>query len=57
MDKTLKELFAFLKSNRKYNKELQKRYYNSIIDPQKNTFENLVSLLYHIANTQSQPKN
>jgi len=56
MDKTLKELFDFLKSNRKYNKELQTRYYNSIIDHQKNTFENLVSLLYHIANTQSQPK-
>lgn len=56
MENTLKELFVFLKSNRQYNKELQTRYYNSIIDPRKNTFENVVSLLYHIANTQSQPK-
>jgi hypothetical protein len=56
MEKTLKDLFAFLKSNRQYNKELQTRYYNAIIDPKKNTFENVVSLLYHIANTQSQPK-
>ena len=56
MDKTLEELFVFLQKNRKYNKELQTRYYSSIIDPKNGTFENLVSLLYHIANTQSQPK-
>lgn len=56
MKKRLDELFVFLKNNRKYNKELQTRYYNSIIDTEKDTFENLVSLLYHIANTQSQPK-
>lgn len=56
MKKTLEKLFTFLKNNRKYNKELQTRYYNSIIEPKKDTFENLVSLLYHIANTQSQPK-
>lgn len=52
----LEDIYIFLKKNRKYNKELQTRYYKSIIEPQKNTFEKLVSLLYHIANTQSQPK-
>lgn len=56
MNKTLEELFIFLQKNRKYNKELQTRYYSSIIEPRKGTFENLVSLLYHIAYTQSQPK-
>jgi hypothetical protein len=56
MKEKLNKIFIFLKNNRKYNKELQTRYYNSIIEPQKNTFEKLVSLLYHIANTQSQPK-
>jgi hypothetical protein len=35
MEKTLKDLFAFLKSNRQYNKEVQTRYYNAIIDPKK----------------------
>ncbi len=56
MKSKLEKLFVFLKNNRKYNKNLQIRYYNSIIEPQTNTFEKIVSLLYHIANTQSQPK-
>ena len=55
MNKKLDEIFVFLKNNRKYNKELQTRYYKSIIEPQKDTFEKLISLLYNIANTQSQP--
>ena len=55
MNKKLDEIFVFLKNNRKYNKELQTKYYKSIIEPQKDTFEKLVSLLYHIANTQNQP--
>ncbi|MCD4792789.1 MAG: hypothetical protein K8R54_06135 [Bacteroidales bacterium] len=56
MKDTLEKLFDFLKKHRKYNKELQTRYYSSIIEPQKDTFDKVVSLLYHIANTQSQPK-
>ncbi|PCI96266.1 MAG: hypothetical protein COB15_11070 [Flavobacteriales bacterium] len=56
MEKTLKEIFDFLKSNRKYNKELQTRFYTSVLSSQENQFEKIISLLYHIANTQSQPK-
>ena len=56
MKPTLDKLYEFLKINRQYNKELQITYYNSIIDPKKNTFDRVYSLLYHIANTQSQPK-
>ncbi len=56
MDKTLKEIFDFLKSNRIYNKELQTRFYNSVLSSQEKQFEKIISLLYHIANTQSQPK-
>ncbi|OXB21477.1 hypothetical protein B0A80_16915 [Flavobacterium tructae] len=50
------ELFKFLAQNRDYNKNLQERYYRSIILPCKTEKEKIISLLYHIANTQSQPK-
>ncbi len=56
VENTLEKLFKFLKNNRVYNKELQTRYYKEIINPKKNTFDNLVAQLYNIANTQSQPK-
>lgn len=56
MKESLKNIFEFLIENRNYNKELQTRYYSGIIKPQKSKSEKLVSLLYHIANTQSQPK-
>jgi hypothetical protein len=49
-------LFKFISDNRKYNKALQERYYRSIILPCKDEKEKIISLLYHIANTQSQPK-
>jgi hypothetical protein len=42
--------------NRIYNKELQTRYYAGIVKPQNSKSEKIVSLLYHTANTQSQPK-
>lgn len=52
----LEKIFSFLKINRKYNKELQTRYYESILNSQNDKFEKIVSLIYNIANTQSQPK-
>ncbi|MFH6937055.1 hypothetical protein [Flavobacterium sp. FlaQc-30] len=52
----IEELFKFISNNRKYNKALQERYYRSIILPCNGEKEKIVSLLYHIANTQSQPK-
>ncbi|WP_299683617.1 hypothetical protein [uncultured Dokdonia sp.] len=56
MKKSLKNIFEFLIDNRIYNKELQTRYYSGIVKPQNSKTEKVVSLLYHIANTQSQPK-
>ena len=56
MKESLKNIFDFLIDNRIYNKELQTRYYSGIVKPQKSKAEKIVSLLYHTANTQSQPK-
>mgnify|MGYP000498261597 FL=1 len=56
MTESLKNIFEFLIENRNYNKELQTRYYSGIVNSQKNKAEKIVSLLYHTANTQSQPK-
>jgi len=52
----LKNIFEFLTENRIYNKELQTRYYSGIVKPQNSKAEKVISLLYHTANTQSQPK-
>ncbi len=56
MKERLEKLFDFLKTNRAYNKNLQKRFYGSIILPYDNVFDKVIFLLYHIANTQRQPK-
>jgi len=56
LKESLKNIFDFLIENRIYNKELQTRYYSGIVKPQNSKAEKIVSLLYHIANTQSQPK-
>jgi hypothetical protein len=56
LKESLKNIFDFLIENRIYNKELQTRYYSGIIKPQNSKAEKVISLLYHTANTQSQPK-
>lgn len=56
MTDKIEKLFKFISNNRKYNKALQERYYRSIILPYNDEKEKIISLLYHIANTQSQPK-
>jgi hypothetical protein len=56
MTDRIEKLFKFISNNREYNKSLQERYYRSIILPYKDEKEKIISLLYHIANTQSQPK-
>lgn len=43
-------------NNREFNHDLQDRFYNSVIIPSNTREEKVISLLYHIANTQSQPK-
>lgn len=52
----LGKLFEFLKENRKFNKEFHERSYKQILSPYPDKRERIMSLLYHIANTQSQPK-
>lgn len=42
--------------NREFNKKLQNRHYRSIVAPHNERKDKVKSLLYHIANTQSQPK-
>lgn len=56
MQKKLHEVFNFLKENRKYNKDLQIRYYSNFIAPFNSKEEKIISILYNIAATQSQPK-
>ncbi|MEA3495678.1 MAG: hypothetical protein U9R42_06545 [Bacteroidota bacterium] len=56
MEEILEKLFDFLRKNRNYNKRLQERYYKSIILPYDSIPDKIISLLYHIANTQSQPR-
>ncbi len=56
MDAQLKSIFDFLKNNRIYNKELQTRFYLSVIQSQNSKYEKIISLLHQIANTQRQPK-
>ena len=56
MKEKLVQLFKFLQENRIYNKTLQEKYYRSVIKPFDNVTDKMISLLYHIANTQSQPK-
>ena len=56
MNYKLEKLFEFLSENRRFNHSLQDRFYRTIILPHVDTTEKIVSLLYHIANTQTQPK-
>lgn len=56
MVESLDKIFFFLKENRSYNKELQARNYSGILKSQNSIKGKVISLLYHIANTQSQPK-
>lgn len=56
MENKINVIFDFLKKNRKYNHKLQEKYHLSTILPYKNKEEKILSLLYDIVNTQSQPK-
>jgi hypothetical protein len=56
IDKKLNAIFEFLNSNREHNHKLQEKFYASVLKPFDNISEKIISLLYHIANTQSQPK-
>ncbi len=56
MKNKLNEIYGFLSNNRIHNKELQRKYYNSVVSIHKNITDRVISLLYHVANSQSQPR-
>lgn len=56
MEEKLERIFEFISDNRHHNKALQQRFYRSAIVSYESEKEKMISLLYLIANTQSQPK-
>jgi hypothetical protein len=54
-NETLKKLFNFLQNNRVYNKNVQNAFYKDVVLYRSTANDKIVSLLYHVANTQSQP--
>ena len=55
MDKKLEKIYRFLKDNRRFNKEVQTSFYNSVLSPYKTKEDKVISLLYNVVNTQSAP--
>ena len=55
MENKVRDIYTFLLENRKYNKELQTKYYRSILSNKHSCKEKIIALLYHTVNTQSQP--
>jgi len=53
MENKLKKIFDFLNSNRKYNHDLQKRFYLSSMAPYDTVSDKILSLLYDTVNSQS----
>jgi hypothetical protein len=56
MENKIQHLFEFLKSNRELNNELQLQFCKSMVGQSKDPTHKLTSLLYHVVNTQPQPK-
>jgi hypothetical protein len=56
MNSKLSTLFHFLNENRAHNKKVQSNSYNLFLTPFDSLEDKLYSVLYHVANTQSQPK-
>lgn len=56
MKDKLNKIYNFLSENRKYNKELQEKYYSSWVCSYAKTSDKVTSILYKVANSQSQPK-
>lgn len=55
-EEKIEVLYAFLKANRQFNKDVQTLTYKRILLPFENKEDRIISLLHHIVNTQSQPK-
>jgi hypothetical protein len=55
-NKTIDQLFEFLKANSGHNRAFQKRYYESLFGGVSSHSERVIQLLYSVVNTQRQPK-
>jgi hypothetical protein len=55
VNKKLQNIFSFLTENRQYNQKLQEKFYHNVLSAHSETKDKVISLLYHIANNQSQP--
>lgn len=55
-NKTIDQLFEFLKANSGHNRAFQKRYYESLFGGVNSNTERVIQLLYSVVNTQRQPK-
>lgn len=56
MTDKLKILYDFLSDNRSFNKELQQRFCETMVGKSEDPIDKLISLLYRVVNTQSQPR-
>lgn len=56
MDKRIAKIFDFLKQNRSYNDRVHSLEYACALKPYVKTEDKVISLLFQILNTQSQPK-
>ncbi|WP_174714924.1 hypothetical protein [Marinomonas hwangdonensis] len=52
----LEYIFEFLKGNRDFNLRLQEQFFLPVLSVNRSINTKVINLLYHVANTQSQPK-
>lgn len=52
----LEDIFKFLKDNRDFNLRLQEQFFLPVLSVDGSINPKVINLLYHVANTQSQPK-
>ncbi|WP_045377501.1 hypothetical protein [Vibrio campbellii] len=52
----LEDIFEFLKANRDFNLRLQEQFFLPVLSVDVSVNPKVINLLYHVANTQSQPK-
>lgn len=56
MNSKVNFLYDFLSSNREYSKDFQRKGFISLFPEKLSSSDKIISLIYHIVNTQSQPK-
>ena len=56
MKSQLDSIFKFLKKNREFNLQIQSQFFLPVLCVEESINPKVINLLYHVANTQSQPK-